>query len=100
MKNYEYHLVHIPRVLYTLRTIIILIVSIVIPITILMTFTYQVHSSFIIIFSLGIAFLLFKISSRYVRNHLYVIIKGDLLSIVETSTITQKKQERKLIGIT
>lgn len=94
MKKNEYQLIHIPRGLYTLRLLVILTVALVLPFLTLVVIQVQVNFILIISLSFGIAFLLFNLSARLVRNDLLVAINRDLLTVVEISSITKNKREK------
>ncbi|PTB96636.1 hypothetical protein C9994_06475 [Marivirga lumbricoides] len=93
MKMHQYQLIHIPRGLYTLRLLLILVVALALPFLVLMII--EVHLNFVLIISICflIAFLLFKLSARLVRNDLYAVINRDSLTIIETSSITKKNRK-------
>ncbi len=96
MRKYEYKLVHIPRVLYTLRLLVILITALLLPFLALVIIQVQANLILIISFSFGIAFLLFKLSEGLVRNDLHVVINRDIFTFEETSSITKKKRKKEI----
>lgn len=96
MRTHEYRLTQIPRGLYTLRLLAVLLVALVLPFLVLVIIEVKANLILILSFSFGIAYLLFKLSGRLVRNELEVEIRRDLLAILETSSITKKKVKREI----
>ncbi|MEM0942163.1 MAG: hypothetical protein AAGI25_20585 [Bacteroidota bacterium] len=96
MKKNEYQLIHIPRGLYSLRLLMILIISLILPFWILTLVHIKLNFILVILFVFGLAFILFRLSTKFVRNNLHISIRNEELVITETSTLTKNKKEKKI----
>ena len=94
MKKHEYQLIHIPKILYTLRLLIVIIATLILPFLLLAIISIEVNPILILFCSFGLAFFLLKISAKIVRNKLHIAIEKGVLRITETSSLTNKKKEK------
>ena len=96
MRKHAYQLIYIPRGLYTLRLLAILAIACVLPFLVLTFISVKVSFVLIVLFSFGLAFLLFRVSAKFVRDELHVELKDDMLAVTEVSSLSKKKKELKI----